>query len=101
MKNKGAILHRSVCLALLLSVLLFVVFSFIPGVCADHDCEGERCFICLCVSACKNLSDVFLISACAFLVFAPEALSATRISESTDLFITEQTPVFLKVKLSR
>jgi hypothetical protein len=101
MKKRNSILRSVICVSILLGVISLTVFSFIPGVCADHDCTGEQCFVCLCVSIQKNLSGVFLIAAGAcFVVFALIAFSGRQTPERTDVSIAEQTPVYLKVKLS-
>ena len=100
MKKRNSILRSVICVSILLGVISLTVFSFIPGVCADHDCTGEQCFVCLCVSIQKNLSGMFLILTGAFFAFVPVAFSRRCIFEKADNFIVEQTPVYLKVKLS-
>ena len=100
MKKRNSVITVLVCALMLLGILSFVVSSFIPGVCADHDCAGERCFICLCASIQKNLSRVIVVAAGVLAILAPALLSVCLISESGDSFIKEQTPVYLKVKLS-
>jgi hypothetical protein len=100
MEKRSSLFRSIVCVAILLGVISLIVFSFIPGVCADHDCTGEQCFVCLCVSIQKNLSGMFLILTGAFFAFAPVAFSRRCIFEKADNFIVEQTPVYLKVKLS-
>ena len=100
MKKRNSVITALVCALMLVGILSFVVSSFIPGVCADHDCAGERCFICLCASIQKNLSRVVVVAAGVLAILAPALLSVCLISESGDSFIKEQTPVYLKVKLS-
>ena len=101
MEKRSSLFRSIVCVAILLGVISLTVFSFISGVCAEHDCTGEQCFVCLCVSIQKNLSGVFLIAAGAcFVVFALIAFSGRQTPERTDVSIAEQTPVYLKVKLS-
>jgi hypothetical protein len=100
MKNKASALRAIVCALMLIGILSFVVSSFIPGVCADHDCAGERCFVCLCAAVGKNLSRIILAAASVIFIFAPAALSVLFTPESNDFSIKEQTPVYLKVKLS-
>ena len=100
MKNINSAIRSIVCAAILLGVLFLVVFSFIPGVCADHDCAGERCLVCLCGSFRENLSDVLIFAAWICVVFTSVVSLGRRISEEIDISIAEQTPVYLKVKLS-
>ena len=101
MKKRHSVITVLVCALMLVGVLSFVVSSFIPGVCcADHDCAGERCFICLCASIQKNLSRVIVVAAGVLAILAPAVLSVCFIPESGDSFIKEQTLVYLKVKLS-
>lgn len=100
MKNKASALRAIVCALMLIGILSFVVSSFIPGVCADHDCAGERCFICLCASIQKNLSRVLITAAGMLAILAPTLLYSRPANESRDGSVKEQTPVFLKVKLS-
>ena len=100
MKKRNSVITVLVCALMLVGFLSFVVSSFIPGVCADHDCAGERCFICLCASIQKNLSRVIVVAAGVLAILAPALLSVCLVSESGDSFIKEQTPVYLKVKLS-
>ena len=101
MKNRNSVITVLVCALILVGVLFFVMSSFIPGVCCgDHDCAGKRCVICLCASIQKNLSRIIVVAACVLAILAPAVLSVCFISESRDSFIKEQTPVYLKVKLS-
>ena len=101
MKNRNSVITVLVCALILVGVLFFVMSSFIPGVCCgDHDCAGERCVICLCASIQKNLSRIIVVAACVLAILAPAVLSVCFITESGDSFIKEQTPVYLKVKLS-
>jgi hypothetical protein len=101
MEKRSSLFRSIVCVAILLGVISLTVFSFIPGVCADHDCMGEQSFVCRCVSIHKNLSGVLLIAAGAcFVVFAFIAFSGSHSPERIDVSIAEQTPVYLKVKLS-
>ena len=81
MKNKASALRAIVCALMLIGILSFVVSSFIPGVCADHDCAGERCFICLCASIQKNLSRIFIIAAGMLAILAPALLSSNQHSQ--------------------
>ena len=100
MKKRNSVITALVCALMLLGILSFVVSSFIPGVCADHDCAGERCVVCLCASIQKNLSRVIVVAAGVLAILVPALLPVCLISESGDSFIKEQTPVYLKVKLS-
>ena len=100
MKNRRAAMKVALCALMIVGILSFVVSSFIPGVCADHDCAGERCFVCLCAAVGKNLSRISLVAASVLFIFAPAALSVLVPPESNDFSIKEQTPVYLKVKLS-
>ena len=99
-KNRNSAMKATLCALMIVCVLSFVVSSFIPGVCADHDCAGERCFVCLCAAIEKNLSRIILAAAGVLFILAPAALSAHFDAESNDFSIKEQTPVYLKVKLS-
>ena len=100
MKNRAWVVRAIICALIMLGVLSFVLSSFIPGVCADHDCAGERCVVCLCASAQKNLSRVIFTAAGALYILAPALLSLRHAGEGRDNSIKEQTPVYLKVKLS-
>ena len=99
-KNRSAAMKAFLCALMIVCILSFALSSFIPGVCADHDCAGERCFICLCASIQKNLSRIILAAAGVLFILAPAALSECFNAEGNDFSITEQTPVYLKVKLS-
>ena len=100
MKNRGSAMKAALCALMIVCILSFVLSSFIPGVCADHDCAGERCFVCLCAAVGKNLSRIILAAAGVLFILAPAALSPHFDAESNDFSIKEQTPVYLKVKLS-
>ena len=99
-KNKALVVRAVVCALMLVGILSFVVSSFIPGVCADHDCAGERCIVCLCASVRENLSRIILVAAGVLCLLAPALTSARFTAEDDDFSIKEQTPVYLKVKLS-
>ena len=100
MKNKALVVRAAVCALIMLGILSFALSSFIPGVCADHDCAGERCVVCLCASVRENLSRVIFTAAGALYILAPALLSLRHAGEGRDNSIKEQTPVYLKVKLS-
>ena len=99
-KNRSAAMKAFLCALMIVCILSFALSSFIPGVCADHDCAGERCIVCLCASVRENLSRVIFTAAGALYIFAPALLSLRPAGEGRDNSIKEQTPVYLKVKLS-
>lgn len=88
-------------LAFTLLALVCLVFFFVGALsdCAsgEHDCQGEDCFVCLCLSFAEHAVAVLLVFA--LLVLSPLFLKSKIYCEAEPDFILA-TPVRLKVKLS-
>ncbi|MBQ8174762.1 MAG: hypothetical protein IJ009_05105 [Clostridia bacterium] len=96
-------MNRKYVLSAVLALLALVyLFSFFTGVLSDcapdaHDCRGDDCFICLCLSLAEHAVAVIA-------VFAALPLSSLCFKNKTyreaECDFVLATPVRLKVKLS-
>lgn len=64
----------------------------------EHECAGEQCFLCLCLSLGQSLADMLLLPAS--LCFAVSFVVRCGIHHPNAIVPAAWTPVCLKVKLS-
>ena len=95
-------MKKSISCIWLLFVALACLFSFFMGALSDcvpqeHDCHGEDCFICLCLSLAEHA--VAVIAVFAPLTYLLLFFKNKAYCEAENVFVLA-TPVRLKVKLS-
>ncbi len=88
-----------VCTIAAVCLICLITSALAFGIDMGHDCVGEECFICLCVSLREHIFRVLLAAAVVSIVCTEEAIRAIRQNDGEDI-CTVATPVRLKVKLS-
>ena len=97
-------MNRKTALCAVLIILAVVcLFSFVMGALSDcapseHDCHGEDCFLCLCLSLAEHASA--WLTLLAFSVAGVCLLAQKAACHTADALFSATTPVRLKVKLS-
>lgn len=80
---------------LAIAVLLAVLYTAAE---ADHDCSGDRCFICAMISACEStLKSLFAVTAVTISVILKHR--STACGEDRGEILSAESPVALKSKL--
>ena len=100
MKTKGRTMQLAICVLVVLCALIFVVSSFASGMCRDHDCAGEQCAICLCISIMENISRILAVVLASVPALALTVIVVRAFGHGASLDFADKTPVCLKVKLS-
>jgi len=84
----------------LICLFCFITSALASGFDKSHDCAGERCMICLCISLREHIFSALLIFAALSFICGidPILLGVPATSVESDSAV--MTPVCLKVKLS-
>ena len=99
--NTKMLAYRSLLL-LLVAVCLFAYAVTVLPLRFDipHECRGDSCFICLCISLCERLAGSLLLLTAVGLTLAILFSAKFCIYCAADYDFVAHTPVCLKVKLS-
>ena len=99
--NREKITHLSLLLLLVAVCLFAYAVTVLPlRVDVPHECRGDSCFVCLCISLCERFAGFLLLTQVAGVAFFVLFACKFSIYSTADCRFAVHTPVCLKVKLS-